>query len=354
MHNFLLVYNYSISEPIWNILQKSGFDNKKAHMVVQTIKQYFDDKKFRNSDSIVIKISSDSLVFVSVRKGFDKLEIILRDTIKNVDYKKGFIQKRVEVVRGVIENNLYYSILNLGELPELVEKFADIFGWDIDFSVETENGDSFFILVEKLYYQEKLVGYGNIFYAFYDSKRFGRKNAIRFNGKYYDENGKALSKLFLRSPLKVYRITSSIGYRFHPILRTYRMHHGIDYAAPYGVPVFSVGPGTVIYAGWKGGYGKIVIIKHPKGYETRYAHLSRIAVSVGQRIGAGQYIGNVGSTGLSTGPHLHFEMRKDGKLINPLKLKIPSDENINDSEIAEFIRYKEMLKILIYKSSYST
>jgi len=149
--------------------------------------------------------------------------------------------------------------------------------------------------------------------------------------------------MFLKSPLKIYRITSYIGYRFHPILREYRLHHGVDYAAPYGTPVFSLGDGVVIYAGWKGGYGNTIIIKHPKGYETRYAHLSKISVFIGQRVSAGQYIGNVGATGLSTGPHLHFEMRKDGKLINPLKLKIQSDKPIDPENLNEFIRTKNLI-----------
>ncbi len=343
MHNFLWVYSFAINEPIWNIFTRCGIDNKRAYLAVETIKHYFDEKSFKNNDSLIIKFSEDSTIFITIKKNFNILNIMLKDTIKNVEFKRGFIQKKVEKVKGIIEDNLYYSILKINETPELVIKFADIFAWDIDFSVETESGDSFLIVVEKLYYGDKLVGYGNVLYAIYYSKRLGKKTAIRFGDRYYDENGKAISKLFLRSPLKVYRITSGIGLRFHPILRKYRMHHGIDYAAPYGTPVFSVGPGVVVFAGWKGGYGKVVIIRHPKGFETRYGHLSRIAVNVGQYVSAGSYIGNVGSTGLSTGPHLHFEMRRNGKLVNPLKLKIPSDKPIDPNRLDAFLNLKNAL-----------
>jgi len=349
MNNFLLIYHYSINEPLWNIFSKLGFDNKKTYLITQTIKNFFDDRTFKKDDSIKVGISKDSTILISIKKGFDALEIILKDSIEKVNFKKGFIQKRLEIIKGKIENNLYSSILSLNELPELVEKFSDIFAWDIDFSVETEKDDSFLIVVEKLYYNDKVIGYGNIYYGIYFSKRLGKKTAIRFFDKYYDENGNAISKLFLRSPLKIYRISSYMGYRFHPILRVYRMHHGIDYAAPYGTPVFSLGPGVVEFAGWKGGYGNLVIIKHPKGYETRYGHLSKIAVRKGQRVKAGDYIGNVGSTGLSTGPHLHLEMRRNGILINPLKIKIPSDEPISSDKLTDFMNTRHLIENFINK-----
>ncbi len=343
MHNFLWIYNFAINEPIWNIFTRHGIDSKKAYLATQTIKDYFDERSFKDSDSLIIRFLEDSTIFITIKKNFDVLNIMLKDTIKNVEFRKGFIQRKVEKVKSIIEDNLYYSILKIGETPELVVKFADIFAWDIDFSVETESGDSFLIVVEKLYYGDRLVGYGNILYGIYYSRRLGKKTAIRFGDRYYDENGKAISKLFLRSPLKVYKISSGMGLRFHPILRAYRMHHGIDYAAPYGTPVFSVGPGVVVFAGWKGSYGKLVIVRHPKGFETRYGHLSRIVVSVGQYVSAGSYIGDVGSTGLSTGPHLHFEMRQNGKLVNPLKLKIPSDKAISPDELDAFLNLKNTL-----------
>ncbi|MEO0223802.1 MAG: peptidoglycan DD-metalloendopeptidase family protein [candidate division WOR-3 bacterium] len=341
VNNIFLVY--SLNQPLWNILSSLGLENKKIFILSQTIKNYFDDKTFNKNDTLKIKILSDSSIILTIKKNFNKLEILLKDTIREVHFQKGFIQKKLEIIKGSIEGNLYNSILKLNELPELVEKYADIFAWDIDFLVETEDSDSFLIVLEKLYYNERLIGYGDIYYAVYYGKKVGIKKAIKFGDKYYDENGNTLSRMFLKSPLKIYKITSYMGYRFHPILREYRLHHGVDYAAPYGTPVFSLGDGVVIYAGWKGGYGNIVIIKHPKGYETRYAHLSKISVFVNQRVSAGQYIGNVGSTGLSTGPHLHFEMRKDGKLINPLKLKIQPEKPIDPEKLDEFTKTKNLI-----------
>lgn len=344
MNSLLFIYHSAINQPLWNILLKSNVSQEKSYIIVKTAKNYFDDRTFKSGDSITIRIYNDSTIAVSIKKGFDRLYLEVKDSVDKVIFKRGFIQKKLETISGSIEDNLYSAILDLNELPELVEKFVDIFAWDIDFSVETESGDSFAIVVEKLYYSGKLIGYGNIYYALYYSKKLGKKKAIWFEGKYFDENGKAINKLFLKSPLKIYKITSAMGYRFHPILRVYRMHHGVDYAAPYGTPVFSMGPGVVTFAGWKGGYGKLVTIKHPNGYETRYAHLSKIAVRVGQRVSAGEYIGNVGSTGLSTGPHLHLEMRKDGYLVNPLKIKNPPSEPVSEEKKEVFLRNRNLLE----------
>ncbi len=334
----------AIQKPLWNILIDSGLDRERAEKVVSALKQYVNFRYLTPGDSLYLEVKPESLFVLKLKRRYRTYEVVLSDTVlKEVKIKEKFLSRRLDLVRGEVQGNLYTSILNLGEKPELVVRLADIFGWDIDFAVETENGDSFYVLVEKLYRGNEFAGYGRIYYAIYDGKRTGRKTAVYWKGSYYDEKGNSLQKMFLRSPLKVYRITSRFGRRFHPILRKWRMHHGVDYAAPRGTPVFSVGEGVVKFAGWRGGYGKLIIIRHPKGFETRYGHLSYIAVKPGQHVNQGQFIGRVGSTGLSTGPHLHFEVRQHGKLLNPLKLKLQPKEPIPQQERPQFTKYVEKL-----------
>ena len=334
----------AIERPLWNILIDSGLDRLRAEKVVFALKDYVNFRHLGPRDSIYLIVEPESLYIFKLKRGYRTYEVILQDTIlKDVRVREKFLSKRLSLISGEIRNNLYFSTLSLGEKPELVVRLSDIFGWDIDFAVETENGDSFYVLVEKIYRGDEFVGYGKIYYAIYKGKRVGRKTAVYWKGAYYDEKGNSLQKMFLRSPLKVYRITSRFGRRFHPILRKWRMHHGVDYAAPIGTPVFAVGEGVVKFAGWRGGYGKLVIIKHPKGFETRYGHLSYIAVKPGQHVNQGQFIGRVGSTGLSTGPHLHFEVRQHGRLLNPLTLKLQPKEPVAREELPQFEKYVEKL-----------
>ena len=236
------------------------------------------------------------------------------------------LQRRLLEIRGAIDGSLYETLQRQGYPPKLSVQFAEIFAWDIDFFVETSAGDSFAMLVEELWWKGKRVDFGRILWARYTGKRTGTLEAVYFNGAYYAPDGTPLRRQFLRSPLTYRRITSFFTKRrFHPILRKYRPHHGIDYAAPYGTPVSSVADGVVLYAGWKGGYGKFVQIRHANGYVTGYGHLSRIARGIrrGVRVKQGQVIGYVGSTGLSTGPHLHFEMKFNGRYVNPLRIRPP-------------------------------
>jgi murein DD-endopeptidase MepM/ murein hydrolase activator NlpD len=174
--------------------------------------------------------------------------------------------------------------------------------------------------------------------------------AIRFQPKeanrpdYYDAEGKAVRRAFLRAPFThgAFRISSRFNpRRFHPILRTYRPHHGTDYAAPYGSRVSSVGKGAVIFAGWKGGYGNCVEVRHNSTYVSRYGHLSRIGVRTGQSIQQGGYVGNVGNTGLSTGPHLHFEMLVNGESRNFLKMDFPAASSVPSANLSDFKRVRD-------------
>lgn len=247
---------------------------------------------------------------------------------------------RVETVSGVVVSSLFGAVEDAGEQDQLAVDLAEIFAWDVDFNTELQRGDSFRVAVEKLYLDGKHVGYAKIHAA--ELLRGDRRlQAVRFEGRqetgYYAPDGNPLRKAFLRSPLRFTRISSGFTHaRFHPILKTMRPHLGVDYAAPVGTPVRAAGGGVVTLAGWSGGYGKTVKIRHPNGYETLYGHLSRIGVKPGQRVEQAQVIGAVGTTGRSTGPHLDYRMIKDGSFVNPLKLKSPPASPVPAAERAAF------------------
>jgi len=294
------------------------------------------------SDSVKILHEGDTLRFVFINDTLRRLEIRKIKGIYEYDFISGnskfsprFREYITKSATLVIENTLWDAFIKENLPLEVFVQVVDIFAWDIDFSSETQKGDTLKILYSPS---------GIVYYAEYIGKVVGRKTAVRFMGEYYDENGKNLRKEFLRSPLKIYTITSGFGVRFHPILKVYRPHHGVDYGAPYGSPVYAVAEGVVKKAGWMGGYGKTVMIRHPNGFETLYGHLSSILVKVGERVEQGRMIGRVGSTGLSTGPHLHFEVRKNGKLVNPLKLKFEPSKPLPEDLKEEFAYILETYK----------
>ena len=244
------------------------------------------------------------------------------------------------VVAGEIESSLFATIDATGEHPQLAFDLAEIFAWDIDFNTEIQAGDAFRVAVEKLSLDGRFVRYGRILAATF--QRGERTHtAVRYEGSlgagYYDLEGTPLRKAFLRSPLRFTRISSRFSRRrLHPILKVRRPHLGIDYAAPRGTPVMAASDGVVIAAGWSGGYGRTVRLRHANGYQTLYGHLSRISVRRGQRVSQGEKIGAVGSTGLSTGPHLDYRMSLNGKYVDPLRIQLPPAEPIPEEERAAF------------------
>jgi murein DD-endopeptidase MepM/ murein hydrolase activator NlpD len=239
------------------------------------------------------------------------------------------IPKQIDVVavEGEINrdaNSLVASLDQAGERIELALGMADVFSGEIDFNSDLQPGDRYRVLVERHTREGKLSGYGPILAAEFVND--GRTlKAIRFTPEgaapaYYDEHGRSLKRFFLKSPLKFEpRITSNFSRsRKHPILGYARAHNGVDYYAPMGAPVNSVAPGVVTLAGWMNGGGRTVKVRHSNGYETEYLHLSSIAVRAGQRIGQGDLVGTVGKTGLATGVHLHYGMKKEGRYVNPV------------------------------------
>jgi murein DD-endopeptidase MepM/ murein hydrolase activator NlpD len=222
-------------------------------------------------------------------------------------------------------------------------RLAQIFGWDLDFYTDPRPGDTFRVVVEKkLLANGELLSYGRILAAEY--KNAGRPyGAVLFRDvsgapAYFTPEGKSMKKAFLHSPLKFAApITSHFSaHRFHPILKEYRPHLGIDYAAPTGTPVQTIGEGRVIFAGMKGGAGNLVEIQHTNGYTTYYMHLSRVLVRSGQRVEQGQSIGLVGMTGLATGPHLDFRIQKQGQFLNFERLPLPPSDPVAKRDWNEF------------------
>ena len=236
-------------------------------------------------------------------------------------------QTTVVAVEGDINretSSLVAALDKAGERIELALGMADVFAGDIDFNSDLQPGDRFRVLVERHTREGKLSGYGAILAAeFVNDGRTLR--ALRFTPEggspgYYDENGRSLKRFFLKSPLKFEpRITSRFSSsRKHPILGYARAHNGVDYYAPLGAPVGSVAPGVVTLAGWTGGGGRTVKVRHPNGYDTEYLHLSAITVRAGQRVAQGDLVGRVGKTGLATGVHLHYGLKKNGRYVNPV------------------------------------
>jgi murein DD-endopeptidase MepM/ murein hydrolase activator NlpD len=257
---------------------------------------------------------------------------------------------RVEAVAGVVERSLFDAVEKSGESEGLVLGLVDIFSSDFDFTAGTRSGDRFRLLVEKRYAGDTFVDYGRILVAQYRSggKTLSgvgfEKGVSRF--AHYDLNGNSLRKSFLKSPLEFTRITSGFTYaRPHPILGGVRPHLAIDYAAPVGTPVRAVADGVVVHAGWNGGNGIQVHLRHRSGYETQYNHLSRIPPGVrrGARVHQKQIIGNVGATGLATGPHLDYRIVHNGNYVNPLSEKFIPGEPVPAPARADFTRHSREL-----------
>ena len=246
-------------------------------------------------------------------------------------------------VAGTVRDSLFQAVADEGEGDWLTLKIADIFGWDVDFSTDTQPGDTFEVVVEKKMLGGQLWGYGRVLAAQYQNE--GQLHqAVLFrdpSGRpaYYGRSGKSLQKAFLRSPLKFSApVTSRFSRsRFHPILKRYRPHLGVDYGAPVGSPVQAVGDGRVVSTGWHGGGGKMVRLRHPKGYETYYLHLSRILVRPGQQVQQGQIVARTGATGLATGPHLDFRVTRHGTFVNFLRLELPPAQSVAKKDWNDFV-----------------
>ncbi|GAC1632601.1 MAG: M23 family metallopeptidase [Candidatus Acidiferrum sp.] len=331
-------------------LQKFGLTQEEAAGASAAAQRTFNLRQVRAGNTITVGRSVEGrLREIDYKIDTDRmLKIVPDDTGYSARISEIPARTETVAVSGTLEDSLFNAVEDAGESAELAMRLAQIFGYDLDFYTDPRKGDTFRVVLEKKKYTNgQTASYGRIFAAEYNNG--GKKyQALLFHDPagqpgYYTADGKSLQKAFLRSPLKFgAAITSHFSKaRFHPILKTVRAHMGTDYGAPIGTPVQTIGSGRVVFAGRKGGEGNMVQVSHANGYETMYLHLSRMFVRAGEHVEIGKTIGLVGSTGLSTGPHLDFRILQRGQYKNFEKLGLPPSDPVAKKNWPEFAELRE-------------
>jgi len=342
-----VVYVIKNNDTIEKILKEFKIKNDDIKEISVQLK----NKKLANIYSgkklnlIIKKLGDGSNTIVSLLYPINNTTSVeIRKSQNNFEVKENILQlhKKEVVVKNIIKNNLYNSAIDSGIEPNIIVEFARIFGFEVDFQRDIRQGDWFEILYERFEDDNnKVRETGKIIYAsmFVNGEEINLYN-FKFNKieDFYDIKGKSITKSLMKTPINGARLSSSFGMRKHPILGYNKMHRGTDFAAPSGTPIMASGSGTVTRARWCGGGGNCVKIKHNSTYETIYAHMKAFAKGIkeGRKVKQGQIIGYVGSTGLSTGPHLHYEVLVNGKKVNSQRLKLPSGKILSGEERNQF------------------
>ncbi len=326
------------------IFKRAGLNDRAIYELFNEAKEAKDLRKIRPGQKMAFLVENgqlqslnyiiddlNSLSFDRTSKGFTSKEVVLTP-----DVKYAFRQAN-------IDSSLYMAGKRAGMPSNLTMELANIFGWDIDFALDIQKGDSFKVMYEEQFLEGKRIGTGKIMAAEFTNggKTF---QAVRYVDKdgvanYYTPDGRGMHKAFLRTPIEFARISSHFNLaRKHPVLHIIRAHKGTDYAAARGTPIRATGNGKIAFAGRKGGYGNCVVIQHGQGIETLYGHMNAFAkgIKAGSRVSQGDVIGYVGSTGLASGPHLHYEFHVNGQVRNPVTVPLPKSIGIEKAEIARF------------------
>ncbi|HZD39640.1 MAG TPA: peptidoglycan DD-metalloendopeptidase family protein [Terriglobales bacterium] len=346
-------------DTLMSVLKRFRIEAPSAYAMIEKVRPFVNPRKIRAGDNLHVVLNSED-------QSVQAVELVVDDNLVRVKATGGgwlaerheipFVREN-QVVRGTIAGSLYESGVAAGLSPQQIMDLAKVFEYDIDFFSDFQPDDAFNVIVEQTRYVDGRLGTGRIlaaelqagnesFDAFYYVDKDG-------TGEYYNSEGEAQRRAFLRAPLSYVRISSPFSrHRRHPIFRTVRPHLAIDYAAPAGTPVVAIGRGQVVFVGWRNGYGNVVDIRHNGNYMSRYAHFSRFASKLhrGQSVDAGDVIGFVGQTGHATGPHLHFEFLRGGKKINFLDLRIPKVQHLAREELPQFYRFRDQQLARLHKS----
>jgi murein DD-endopeptidase MepM/ murein hydrolase activator NlpD len=329
------------SDTLGRLLKKSGLSAGETDEVIRALSGVLDFKTIRQGQTYRIERGPDGRVklFELVVSKVHTVRAERQGTGELVG-KADTSQTRIEIktIGGRIDSSLYAAIKASGETAPLVDFFVDVFAYDLDFYNDTHDGDTFKVVVEKEFKDQEFLRYKRILAAEYRGKA-GTFRTFAFKDGYYDDQGESSEKSLLKTPLKFQRVSSGFDRkRMHPVLHTTSAHLGIDYAAPVGTAVWAAAAGTITHRGPAGGAGNLVMIRHDGGIETAYMHLSKFAADqkVGQRVAAKTVIGYVGTTGLSTGPHLHFGVKRNGEYIDPTKLTPMRGKGVTGSDLGAF------------------
>lgn len=340
-------------ENLSDILLRFNIDRKRIAKCESAISKVFDIRKLRAGNNYCVITEQDSLhtlhYFIYDISPVEYFVLSLNGDDITSEKSKHKVTEKEKVAEGVIETSLWNAVVGQGLQWELAMKLSDIYAWNIDF-FGLQKGDMFKAKYTERWVDTTFVGIDSIKCAmFYHDNREYHAIPFDIDGKteYFDNDGNSLRKAFLKAPLKYSRISSKFTHsRFHPVLKIRRPHHGVDYAAPKGTPVMSIGDGKVVAKGWdKKGGGNYIRIQHNSMYSTVYMHLNGFAkgITQGSNVRQGDLIGYVGSTGTSTGPHLDFRVYKNGTPVDPLKLESPSVEPVPADSMAKFTAKREML-----------
>ena len=349
LHHIVRVEN---GDTLSTVFAKVGLSATTLHAVLNSSKEAKQLTRLKVGQALEFKLSEDGQLESLHSKLSDLESIALTKNDKGFSFKRELVKPEVQTTysHGVINNSLFLSAKRAGLSHSLTMDLANVFGYDIDFAMDIREGDEFELIYEKKVVNGKQVGTGNILSARF-TNRGKTYTAVRYtnkqgNSSYYNANGESMRKAFIRTPVDFARISSrfSTGRR-HPVLNKIRAHKGVDYAAPRGTPIKAAGDGRITLAGRHGGYGNAVIIQHGQRYRTLYAHMNGFAKGIrsGTNVKQGQIIGYIGTTGLSTGPHLHYEFQVNGVHVDPLSQKLPMADPIASSEKARFMQLSKPL-----------
>jgi murein DD-endopeptidase MepM/ murein hydrolase activator NlpD len=350
-----VVYWVQPGDTLYQILGNHGVESHEIGALIAASRSEPDFQRLGVGERLELFFDRDSQRLEKIRHQDTHGQVLTMSRLVlgwvNSRYSKPFVTT-LAAAQGAIRDSLYQSAIDEGIDFELAMELADIFAWDIDFFVDLRARDNYQFLYERRFRDGKLIENGRIIAAnFFNDGTHHRAYYYQVPGRpadYYNDDGRSLRKIFLKSPLRYARISSGFSKRrLHPILKIYRPHLGIDYAAPAGTPVVAVGDGRVTFKGWKSGYGRFIAIRHHNRYTTTYGHLFRYAskVSKGSTVKQGQVIGFVGASGLATGPHLDFRMKKDGRFVNPLRVRFPAARPIPPDYLEPFRQRVAYLKV---------
>lgn len=350
------------NETLSGVLDRIGAPRDQANGAVLAAGQLIDLRRVRPGDDVTAWLSTDDdsgavrLVGLSLRPDVERQVLVSQNSAGQwVTHElRTQLTPGYNRVAGTIQQSIYQAALALGAGDQQVVDFADILGYDIDFQRETQAGDEFEIFYETFDDERgQPVKAGAILYAEMNGQAL-KKGFYRFTPSddgqvdYFDDKGQSAKKFLMKTPINGARLSSSFGNRKHPILGYTKLHKGTDFAAPTGTPIYAAGSGVITYKGYNGGYGNYIKVQHANGYETAYAHMSRYATGAakGTRVRQGQIIGYVGSTGASTGPHLHYEVYVNKKPVNAMALKLPTGRKLEGPQLEAFNAEKARIDAL--------